>query len=139
MSPAHRRATRLRVTHQVPGAGTELVELRVLARAAGLRPQVASRLIALGLVEPAGGTAQRPLFAREAAGLLASAARLRRDLGLNYAGAALACELLARIEGLELQLDAAGLAVRERGDPDPAGARKPPRGGRRRPASPDAD
>jgi hypothetical protein len=30
-----------------------------------------------------------------------SAGRLRRDLGLNYAGAVLACELLARIQELE--------------------------------------
>jgi hypothetical protein len=30
--------------------------------------------------------------------------RLRRDLGLNYAGAVLACELLARIEELEERL-----------------------------------
>jgi hypothetical protein len=30
--------------------------------------------------------------------------RLRRDLGLNYAGAILACDLLARIEELEARL-----------------------------------
>jgi hypothetical protein len=36
--------------------------------------------------------------------LLARAVRLRRDLGLNYAGAVLACELLARIDELERQL-----------------------------------
>jgi hypothetical protein len=32
--------------------------------------------------------------------ILASAERLRRELGLNYAGALLAYELLARIENL---------------------------------------
>ena len=36
--------------------------------------------------------------------MLARAARLRRDLGLNYAGAVLACELLARIDELEQRL-----------------------------------
>jgi hypothetical protein len=30
--------------------------------------------------------------------------RLRRDLGIGYAGAVLASELVARIEGLERQL-----------------------------------
>ena len=30
--------------------------------------------------------------------------RLRRDLGLNYAGALLACDLLARIDDLEARL-----------------------------------
>jgi hypothetical protein len=108
MSAERRHAIGLRATHRFQGTATELVELRVLARDAGLQPQVASRLVALGLVEPAGGTATRPLFSRDAAALLASAARLRRDLGLNYAGAALACELLARIEQLELRLEAAG-------------------------------
>ncbi|MDQ2896002.1 MAG: chaperone modulator CbpM [Actinomycetota bacterium] len=36
--------------------------------------------------------------------MLARAARLRRDLGVNDAGAVLACELLTRIEALENQL-----------------------------------
>jgi hypothetical protein len=31
--------------------------------------------------------------------------RLRRDLGLDYSGAVLACELLARIDDLQAQLD----------------------------------
>jgi chaperone modulatory protein CbpM len=35
---------------------------------------------------------------------IARAARLRRDLGLNYAGAVLACELLARIDELQRRL-----------------------------------
>ena len=35
---------------------------------------------------------------------IAAAARLRRDLGLNWAGAVLACELLARIDELERRL-----------------------------------
>jgi hypothetical protein len=41
---------------------------------------------------------------RDAAARLARAGRLRRDLGLNYAGAILACELLARIDELEAPL-----------------------------------
>ena len=38
--------------------------------------------------------------------MLARASRLRRDLGLNYSGAVLACELLARIDELEQRLGA---------------------------------
>jgi hypothetical protein len=74
-----------------------------LAREAGLHPDVVRRLIRLGLLEPA-GTRAAPLFPRDAAARLARAARLRRDLGLNYAGAILACELLARIDELEGRL-----------------------------------
>lgn len=58
----------------------------------------------LGLLEPSGGTRARPRFPRDAPARLARAARLRRDLGLSYAGAVLACELLARIEALESRL-----------------------------------
>jgi hypothetical protein len=58
----------------------------------------------LGLIEPASGTAAAPLFSRDAAATIARAARLRRHLGIGYAGAALACELLARVDVLERRL-----------------------------------
>jgi len=73
------------------------VPLEALAREAGLHPDLVRRLVALGALESADG----PLFPRDAAARLARIARLRRDLGLNYAGALLACDLLARIEALE--------------------------------------
>jgi hypothetical protein len=79
-----------------PGA-SDAVELGALAREAGLDPDVVRRFVRLGLLEP-------PPFPRDAARRLARAARLRRDLGLNYAGAVLACELLARIEQLEARM-----------------------------------
>jgi chaperone modulatory protein CbpM len=82
----------------------ELIALAALAREAGLHPEVVARLVSLGLIEPRGGTASAPLFRREEAILLARAARLREDLGLDYAGAVLATELLARIEELEQRL-----------------------------------
>jgi hypothetical protein len=66
--------------------------VRVLAGDAGLHPDLVMRLIRLGAVEPDDG---------DAAARLAKLMRLRRDLGLNYAGAILACDLLARIERLE--------------------------------------
>jgi MerR HTH family regulatory protein len=81
-----------------------LLRLDALAREAGIHPDLARRLVALGLIEPAGGTATAPLFRRRDAPLLARAMRLRRDLGLNYPGAVLACELLARIEEYERRL-----------------------------------
>jgi len=71
--------------------------LEVLAAQAGLHPDLVGRFIRLGLLEPSP-------FPRDAAATLARAGRLRRDLGLNYAGAILACELLARIDELEARL-----------------------------------
>jgi hypothetical protein len=82
----------------------QLVEIDVLAREAGIHPDLARRLVRLGLLEPTGGTAAAPRFPRDAAAQLARAVRLRHDLGIGYAGAVLASELLARIEVLEARL-----------------------------------
>jgi hypothetical protein len=80
------------------------VEIDVLAREAGLHPDLVRRFLRLGLLDQIGGSARSPLFPRDAAARLALAARLRRDLGLSYAGAILAAELLARIDDLEERL-----------------------------------
>jgi hypothetical protein len=78
----------LRVVREAP-AGID-----ALAREAGLHPEIVRRFIRLGLLGPGS-------FPADAAARLARAGRLRRDLGLNYAGAVLATELLARIDELE--------------------------------------
>jgi hypothetical protein len=93
-------------TPPADGAGRP-VALVLLAREAGLHPDLVRRFVALGLVERVGGTWAQPTFAPGAAAQLARAARLRRDLGLDYTGAVLAAELLARIDDLEAQLLAA--------------------------------
>jgi hypothetical protein len=86
---------------------SRLVRLDTLARRAGVHPDLALALVRMGLLEPRGGSPSAPLFLLDDAQLLARAARLRRDLGVNYAGAVLAVELLARIDELEAQLRAA--------------------------------
>jgi hypothetical protein len=75
-----------------PGTALIVAETGSLARRSGLHPELVRRLIVLGAVDP---------LDPEAAACLARLVRLRRDLGLNVAGAALACDLLARIEELE--------------------------------------
>jgi hypothetical protein len=67
-----------------------------LARESGLHPEVVLRFVRLGLVAPT--------YSPAAPALLARAARLRRDLGLDYGGAVLVCELLARIDELQERL-----------------------------------
>jgi hypothetical protein len=79
----------------MPGTALKVVAVEVLAQDAGLHPDLVRRLIRLGAVE---------LDAPDAAARLARTVRLRRDLGLNYAGAILACDLLARIDELETRL-----------------------------------
>src|SRR5207302_7920444 len=81
-----------------------LVETDELSHEAGIHPDLVRALVRLGLLEPAAGTVDAPRFPRDAAARLARAMRLRRDLGLNYAGAVLACELLARIDELQARL-----------------------------------
>ena len=81
------------------------VELSVIARQAGVRVTLVRRYIEFGLFEPCSETNRSPLFESSCASRLAKAERLRRDLGLNYAGAVLVCELLDRIRELEDQTD----------------------------------
>lgn len=102
---ARARTCTIVALRQTTGAArATTLTLDALARKAGLHPQLVLRLVRLGLVEPSGGTPQEPLFDDDAAARLARAARLRRDLGIDYAGATLASELLARIERLEQRL-----------------------------------
>jgi hypothetical protein len=79
----------------------EAIELTVVARRAGLRVSLVRRYLAFGLFEPCAGTNEAPLFPFGSAARVARAERLRRDLGLNYAGAVLVSELLDRIQELE--------------------------------------
>jgi hypothetical protein len=89
-------------------ARTTLVDAETLARKAGVHPDVVRRLARLGLLEQQGDVGSAPRFRSQDAQLIARATRLRRDLGLNYAGAVLASELLARIDELERRLRAGG-------------------------------
>ena len=79
----------------------EPVELAVVARRAGVRIELVRRYLEFGLFEPHPETRRAPRFDPRSAVRVARAERLRRDLGLNYAGAVLACELLDRIRALE--------------------------------------
>ncbi len=94
---------RVPVRSRQPAVGRP-VEIEVLAREAGLHPDLVMRFVRLGLLEPVPGERRTARYPRDAAARLARAARLRRDLGLNYAGAVLASELLARIATLEERL-----------------------------------
>jgi DNA-binding transcriptional MerR regulator len=82
----------------------EAVELTVVARRAGVRIVHVRRYLEFGLFEPhprPAAEAQAPRFDPRSAARVARAERLRIDLGLNHAGAVLACELLDRISELE--------------------------------------
>ena len=84
-------------------ADEQPVELAVIARQAGVRVTLVRRYLEFGLFEPCSRASHPPLFEPSCASRLAKAERLRRDLGLNFPGAVLACELLDRIRELEEQ------------------------------------
>jgi chaperone modulatory protein CbpM len=98
-----RRPTTALVRYRV-GVQREGIDLHTLAREAGVHPELAARLVRLGLLEPIDGASRR--YPRDAAATLARAVRLMHDLGLNYAGAVLASQLLVRIDELEARLRA---------------------------------
>ena len=75
-----------------PGTRLIVADVGMLSRRSGLHPDLVRRLIALDAVDP---------LDWDAAARLARVMRLRHDLGLNVAGAALVCDLLERIEELE--------------------------------------
>ena len=83
----------------------EPVELTVVARQAGVKIVHVRRYLEFGLFEPhPPAAAETPRFPPSSVARVARAERLRRDLGLNYAGAVLVCELLDRISELEARL-----------------------------------
>jgi DNA-binding transcriptional MerR regulator len=81
-----------------------VLEIEVMAQQAGVHPELVRRLVRLGLLDSVGGPGGVDRFSPDAPARLARAVRLRRDLGLDYAGAVLASELLARIDQLEERL-----------------------------------
>ena len=80
--------------------GEEAVELAVVARRAGVRIAVVRRYLEFGLFEPHPEPSEVPRYDPLSSVRIARAERLRRDLGLNFAGAVLVCELLDRIREL---------------------------------------
>jgi chaperone modulatory protein CbpM len=79
----------------------EPVELAVVARRAGVRMALVRRYMEFGLFEQRPEPGEAPRYDPRCSARVAQAERLRRDLGLNFAGAVLVCELLDRIRELE--------------------------------------
>jgi len=61
-------------------------------------------LVSEGILEPVGGAREKRRFPYSSVRRTRTVVHLQRDLGLNLAGAALALELLDRIESLRTEL-----------------------------------
>jgi DNA-binding transcriptional MerR regulator len=82
------------------------MSLDAFATAGGIHPELARRLVRLGLLEPTRDAAGRLWFGPAQLARLARARRLRAGLALNYAALGVVLDLLHRIDQLEAALRA---------------------------------
>lgn len=83
----------------------EPVTLDVVAETTGARVTFVARLARLGLLETISGEADEPvLVPRRAVLRLRQMQRLRRDLGVNFAGASVILDLVERMEGMKREV-----------------------------------
>jgi hypothetical protein len=76
----------------------------VVAQSVGARRTLIARLVQQGLIETVKSPTEEPLVPRRVVVQLRRMQRLRRDLGVNFAGAAIILDLVARIEQLNREL-----------------------------------
>jgi chaperone modulatory protein CbpM len=77
------------------------LDLEEFAAAAGLHPDLARRLVALGVLDASRDSAGRLWFAPSQLAAVARIQRLRAGFALNYAATGLVVDLLDRIAVLE--------------------------------------
>ena len=82
----------------------EPVTLEILAASCGTKRSLIERLAYHGLIETLESEAGEPRVPRRAVMQLRHMQRLRRDLGVNFAGAAVILELVQRLEQLNREL-----------------------------------
>lgn len=82
----------------------EPLTLDVVAETVGAKRSLVVRLAEHGLIETVGSGADEPLVPRRVVVQLRRMQRLRRDLGVNFAGAAIILDLVGRIEELNREV-----------------------------------
>ena len=76
----------------------------VVAETVGTRRSLIARLVQKGLIETLDSGTEEPMVPRRVVVQLRRMQRLRRDLGVNFAGAAIILDLVGRIEQLNREL-----------------------------------
>ena len=82
----------------------EPLSCEAVAQTVGARRSLVLRLARQGLIETVEGGVDEPLVPRRVVVQLRRMQRLRRDLGVNFAGAAVILDLVRRIEQLNREL-----------------------------------
>jgi chaperone modulatory protein CbpM len=93
---------------QLMDNGTEITLIQ-LCRSCAVESELVERLVAEGILEPTRQEGTMLYFPQSSMKRTQVVVRLRSDLGVNLAGAALALELLDRIEELRARLRRASL------------------------------
>lgn len=81
----------------------EPLTCEVVAETVGARRSLVVRLARSGLIETLANENDEPLLPRRAVVQLRRMQRLRRDLGVNFNGAAIILDLVKRIEELKVE------------------------------------
>ena len=76
-----------------------------VAEIVGARPTLISHLVRLGVLETISDESEEPLLRSRSVLRLRRMVRLRRDLGVNFAGAAVILDLVDRIERLNREIE----------------------------------
>jgi chaperone modulatory protein CbpM len=82
----------------------DLVTLDAVAEACGARRTLVAQLVRSGVLEAVEGGEEGPLVPRRTIIRLRRMQRLRRDLGVNFAGAGVILDLVERIQALDREL-----------------------------------
>jgi chaperone modulatory protein CbpM len=82
----------------------EAITCEACAESVGARRSLVVRLAQRGLIDTIEGGTGEPLLPRRAVVQLRRMQRLRRDLGVNFSGAAIILDLVGRIEQLRSEL-----------------------------------
>jgi len=100
------RTTRYQIVHyryESRPASTNLLTSEELARLARLHPEMVKRLVEWGLVVPEQSEPEL-LFQETVVPRIWRIMRLRKDLGINWAGLGVVLDLLDRIDELEREI-----------------------------------
>jgi hypothetical protein len=82
----------------------ELLTFDVVCETVGARRSLVARLAQQGLLEALPSETSEPMLSRRSIMQLRRMQRLRRDLGVNYTGAAIIIDLVQRIRDLNREL-----------------------------------
>jgi chaperone modulatory protein CbpM len=82
----------------------EPLTFEVVAAIVGAKRSLVVRLAQHGLIETVNSETDEPLLPRRAVVQIRRMQRLRRDLGVNFAGAAIILDLVERIEQMNREL-----------------------------------